>query len=185
MAHPRILDRANSLLVTIDIQEAYRGLTVSHEQMQRAVQTLLRAAAELAIPVIATEQYPKGLGHLVAEVRGLLPEGTPVIEKMSMSCCGEASFVEHLRQSGKRQVVVCGIETHACVNQTVHDLLQAGYQVHLPYDALSARSEHDHRIGFEKMIGSGAVPTTVETICLEWVRTAANPEFRKIHRLIK
>ena len=185
MAHPRVLERTSSLLVVVDVQESYRGLTVEHERMQRGVQILIQAAAVLEIPVIATEQYPKGLGHLVPEVSSLLPDGLEIIAKMSMSCCGEASFVDALRDSGRRQIVVCGIEAHACINQTVHDLLDQGYQVHVPYDALSARFETDYRVGWEKMIGSGAVPTTVEMTCLEWVRTAAVPEFKQIHRLIK
>ena len=116
------------------------------------------------MPVLATEQYPKGLGHIQPEVAEGFPAGTPVIEKMSMSCCGQPAFVDRLRALGRTQVVVCGIEAHACVNQTVHDLLDRGYQVHVPYDAISARSEHDYRIGWEKIIGSGAVPSTVEMV---------------------
>jgi nicotinamidase-related amidase len=180
-----MLDRQASVLVVIDVQEGYRGLTVAHERMQRGVQTLIRAAAVFGLPVIATEQYPKGIGHLVPEVAALLPEGTPVVEKMTMSCCAAPEFVERLRATGRRQVVVCGIEAHACVNQTVHELLDLGFGVHVPWDALSSRFEHDYRVGWEKMIGSGAVPTTVEMTCLEWVRTAAAPEFKQIHRLIK
>jgi nicotinamidase-related amidase len=139
VSHPRSLDRAASLLVVIDVQEAYHGLTVAHERMQRGVETLIRAASLLGVPVVATEQYPKGLGHLVPEVAGLLPEGTEVIEKMSISCWGEPAFVKRLRAIDRPQVLVCGIEAHACVNQTTHDLLAAGYQVHVPYDAISSR----------------------------------------------
>ena len=94
-------------------------------------------------------------------------------------------FVELLERTRRRQIVVCGIEAQACVNQTVHDLLERGYQVHVPYDAISSRFEHDYRIGWEKMIGSGAVPSTMEMACLEWVRTAEAPEFKAIHKLIK
>lgn len=185
MAHPRVLSRDDSLLVVIDVQDAYRGLTVEHERMQRGVQTLIRAAAVVGVPVIATEQYPQGLGRLVPEVRGLLADDTPVIEKLSISCCGEPLFAEALRNAARKQVLVCGIEAHACVNQTVHDLLAAGYQVHVPYDAISSRAEADYRAGWEKMVGSGAVPSSVEMACLEWVRSAALPEFKQIHRLIK
>jgi nicotinamidase-related amidase len=185
VGHPRSLDRASSCLLVIDVQEAYRGLTVEHERMQRGVRILMQAATALGVPILATEQYPKGLGHLVPEVQELLPSSVQVIEKMSMSCCGEPAFLDALRRTERRQVVVCGIEAHACINQTVHDLLAAGYQVHLPQDAISARFEPDLRAGFEKMFGSGAVPSTVEMACLEWVRTAAAPEFKTIHRLIK
>jgi len=108
-----------------------------------------------------------------------------VIEKMSMSCCGQPAFLERLEVLARSQIVVCGIEAHACVNQTVHDLLDRGYRVHVPYDAVSARAAHDLRAGWEKIIGSGAVPSSVEMACLEWVRTAEAPEFKAIHRLIK
>lgn len=185
MSHPRMLDRARSALVVIDVQEGYRGHTVKHERMVRGVRTLIDAAALMQVPIIATEQYPKGLGHLQPEVAAGLPPETPIIEKMSMSCCGQPRFVAALAALGRPQVVVCGIEAHACVNQTVHELLARGYQVHVPYTALSARFADDYRVGWEKMIGSGAVPATVEMICLEWVRSAEAPEFKALHKLIK
>ncbi len=184
-ANPRTLDRLASALVVIDVQEAYRGLTVEHERMVKGVCTLIEAAKVMGVPVVATEQYPKGLGRLLEEVRRALPAGVSAVEKMSMSCCGEPSFARQLEALGRRQVVVCGIEAHACVNQTVHDLLAAGYTVHVARDAISSRFASDYQVAWEKMIGSGAVPATVEMICLEWVRTAAAPEFKAIHRLIK
>lgn len=185
MAHPRLLDRKQSALVVIDVQEAYRGLTVEHERMQNGVRRLIEAAQVVGVPILATEQYPKGLGHLVAEVAAALPAGMQVIEKLSLSCCGEPRFMEQIARLRRLQILVCGIEAHACVNQTVHDLLDRGYQVHVPFDAISSRFEHDYRMGWEKMMGSGAIPSTVEMACLEWVRTAAAPEFKAIHKLIK
>lgn len=185
MSHPRILDRDASVLVVIDVQEGYRGHTVEHDRMVRAVRTLIEAAALMGVPVLATEQYPKGLGPTQPEVAEVLPPGTPVIEKLSMSCCGQPAFLEALRRLDRTQVVVCGIEAHACVNQTVHDLLDRGYRVHVPYDALSARRAADYEVGWRKVVGSGAVPSTVEMVCLEWVRTAASPQFKAIHALIK
>jgi len=139
----------------------------------------------MSVPILVTEQYPKGLGHLLPEVIEALPEGTIPVEKLSMSCCGETVFVDKLRGLDRKQLVVCGIEAHACINQTVHDLLAMGFSVHVPFDAISSRFEHDYRTGWEKMTGSGAVPTTVEMACLEWVRTAAAPQFKAIHKLIK
>ena len=185
MNHPRMLDRARSALIVIDVQEGYRGHTVEHERMVHGVRTLLDAAALLEIPVIATEQYPKGLGRTQPEVAEGFPPATPVIEKLSMSCCGQPRFVAAVDALARPQLVVCGIEAHACVNQTVHDLLARGYQVHVPRDALSARHETDLRVGWEKVLGSGAVPATVEMICLEWVRSAESPQFKAIHALIK
>lgn len=180
-----MLHRDSSVLVVIDVQESYRNLTFDHAGMQRGVEALLGAATIFGIPVVATEQYPKGLGHLIPEVTALLPPNTPVLEKMTMSCCGQPEFVASLRAIGRSQVVVCGIEAHACVNQTVHELIDSGYQVHLPADAISSRFERDYHVAMQKMLGSGAVPATVEMVCLEWVRSAAIPEFKQIHRLIK
>ena len=185
MAHPRVLARDDSVLVIIDVQEGYRGHTIEHEQMVRSVRRLLEAAKVLGVPVLATEQYPKGLGRTQSEVAEGFPPGCQVIEKLSMSCCGQPIFIERLHALSRSQVVVCGIEAHACVNQTVHDLLDRGYRVHVPSDAVSSRSAQDLRAGWEKMIGSGAVPSTVEMACLEWVRSAAAPEFKANHRLIK
>ena len=185
MTHPRVLERDASVLLIIDVQEGYRGHTLEHDRMVRSVRRLLEAAKLMRVPVIATEQYPKGIGHTQPEVAEGFPADCRVIEKMSMSCCGEPAFVDRLRALGRQQVVVCGIEAHACVNQTAHDLLDRGYTVHVPYDAISARFESDLRVGWEKLIGSGAVPSTVEMVCLEWVRSAEAPEFKAIHRLIK
>ncbi len=184
MSSPRMLDRGQSALVVIDVQEAYRGKTVEHERMVRGVRRLIDAAKIVGVPVLATEQYPKGLGHLVPEVADALV-GQTVIEKLSLSCCGEPIFAAALTELRRPQLVVCGIEAHACVNQTVHDLLDRGFQVHVPYDATSSRFEHDYRIGWEKMVGSGAVPCSVEMVCLEWVRTAAAPEFKAVQKLLK
>jgi len=185
MSHPRVLERSRSILVVIDVQEGYRGLTLDHERMVRGVRTLIEAAKVFAIPILATEQYPKGIGHLLPEVTSAFPAGVEVIEKRSMSCCGQPDFTKRLEALQRRQIVVCGIEAHACINQTVHDLLDRDYQVHVPYDAISARFEHDYRVGWEKMLASGAIPSTVEMACLEWVRSAAAPEFKAIHKLIK
>lgn len=185
MSHPRILDRARSALVVVDVQEGYRGRTVEHDRMVRGVRTLVDAARLMGVPILATEQYPRGIGPTQPEVAEGFPPGTAPIEKLSMSCCGQPRFVEALNGLARDQIVVCGIEAQACINQTVHDLLQRGFQVHVPYTAISARFADEYRIGWEKMIGSGAVPSTVEMVCLEWVRTAEAPEFKAVHALIK
>lgn len=169
----------------IDVQEAYRGLVFNHEAVQRALSRLLRVATALEVPLLVTEQYPKGLGHTMGELAQLLPPGQPVIQKLSLSCCGEGRFMAALDALHRRQIVVCGLETHACINQTVHDLLDQGYQVHLPCDAISSRFESDYHVAWDKLIGSGAVPTSVEMISLEWVRTAAAPEFKIVQKIIK
>jgi nicotinamidase-related amidase len=185
MANPRMLDREDSILVIVDVQEGFRDKIVEHARTVGRVRCLLEAAKVMSVPILVTEQYPKGLGPTQPEVAEGLAPGTPIIAKMSMSCYRQPRFAELLNGLHRRQVVLCGIETHVCINQTALDLLERGYDVHVPYDAISSRFEVDYRAGWDKLIGSGAVPATVEMICLEWVRTAEAPEFRDILKLIK
>lgn len=185
MSHPRVLNHKNSVLVVIDVQESYRDKTVEYGRTVRGVRNLIEAAKLMGVPILATEQYPKGLGHFIAEIAECFPPGQRIIEKRSLSCCGQTDFAAALKDLQRRQIVVCGLEAHACVNQTVHDLLAEGYPVHLPYDAISSRFDTDYQIAWQKLVGSGAVPTSVEMVCLEWVRTADAPEFKAIQKLIK
>ncbi|HER20334.1 MAG TPA: hydrolase [Chromatiales bacterium] len=185
MSVSRLLHRDDSALVVIDVQEAYRGKTVEHDRMVERVCRLIRAARLLAVPIVVTEQYPKGIGRTQREVAECLPEAQPILEKMTMSCCGQPQFVAAVERLGRRQLVVCGIEAHACVNQTVHQLLERGYEVHLPRDAVSARFESDLEVAWQKMTTSGAVPSSTEMALLEWIRSSEDPLFKDIHRLIK
>jgi nicotinamidase-related amidase len=185
MANPRMLDREDSVLVVVDVQEGYRNKIVEEERTIRCVRRLIEAAKVMGVPVLVTEQYPKGIGPTQPEIADGFPPDQCVISKMSMSCYRQPQFAEMLNGLHRRQVVLCGIEMHACINQTAHDLIERGYDVHVPYDAASSRFETDYRIGWEKLLGSGAVPATVEMICLEWVRTAEAPEFKAILKLIK
>lgn len=183
--HPGLLARDATAVVVIDVQEGYRSVLYEYERMAAAVARIVQGAVMLGVPVLATEQYPKGVGATVAEVARHFPGGTAIIEKMSMSCCGADPFVSALARLGRRQVLVAGIETHACVNQTAHDLLAAGYQVHVAHDATSSRRREDYEIGWLKMIRSGVVPATAESALLELVRTAEAAEFKALQRLIK
>jgi nicotinamidase-related amidase len=172
-------------LVVIDVQEAYRAILHEYERVARAVATLVRGAALLGVPIVATEQYPKGLGRTVEEVATHLPAAATPIEKRTLSCCGTPAFADVLARLGRHQVIVAGIEAHACVNQTVHDLLAAHYQVHVPRDATSSRRAEDAEIAWQKMLAAGAIPATVESALLELVRTADAPEFKAVQQLIR
>ena len=169
----------------IDVQEAYRSVLFEYERVAAAVARLVQGAGVLGVPVLATEQYPKGVGSTVAEVATHFPPGTVPIQKMSMSCCGAPSFMAALQRLERHQVLIAGIETHACVNQTAHELLAADFQVHVAHDATSARRREDYAIGWDKIVGAGAVPATVESALLELLRTADAPEFKAVQRLIK
>ena len=180
-----MLTRDDSVLVVIDVQEGYRGHTVEHDRMVRAVRTLIEAAKLMMVPILATEQYPKGLGHTQPEVADGFPAGTPVIEKLSMSCCGQPDFVDRLRALGRaagRGVRHRGARLRQPDGaRSARSRLPGARALRRHLGALRARL----RVGWQKIVGSGAVPSTVEMVCLEWVRTAEAPEFKAIHKLIK
>ena len=183
--HPQLLAREGTVLVVIDVQEAYRPVLFEYERVAAAVARLIQGAVALGVPLLATEQYPKGVGHTVAEVARHFPVGTVPIQKMSLSCCGAEEFMTALIKLGCHQVLIAGIEAHACVNQTAHDLLAAGFQVHVAHDATSSRRREEYVVGWEKMVRAGVVPATVESALLELLRTAEVPEFKAVQRLIK
>ena len=126
----------------------------------------------------------KGLGPLREEILSCVPEGAARFEKTSFSVLGAEGLEEHLAELGRDQVVVAGIETHVCVGQTVHELLAHGFQPHAVRDAIGARFPLEDETGYAKMIGSGAVPASVEGVLFEWIRDARSPDFKAIHRLV-
>ncbi len=183
--HPRTLSRERSALLVIDLQEGYRDKLYEEERtLVRSLRTI-DAAAGLDLPVIVTEQYPKGVGRTRAEVATRLPPGTKLFEKTAFSCYGAEGLPEYLRELGRDQIVVVGIETHVCVNQTAHDFLAEGFAVHLVRDAITARYPLEDETGWRKMVDSGAIPTTSECIIFEWLRDAKSPEFRALRDLVK
>jgi len=185
MRHAALLDRECAVLVVIDLQEGYRTALQAWQRVVVACRLLVEGSAILDVPLVVTEQYPRGLGHTAPEVAGRFPPGLQVIEKMSMSCCGAATFTERLAATGRRQVLVAGIETHACVNQTVHDLLMLGYQVQVARDATASRRLADEEPAWGKMEAAGMLPTSSEQALLELVRTAESTEFKALQRLLK
>lgn len=185
MRSPRLLDRRRTALLLIDVQERYRTVLHGWDRVASASELLLQGAGLLGVPALVTEQYPRGLGHTVAELGRHIGPTTRIIEKQSLSCCGSSAFVEALEATGRRQVLVAGIEAHACVNQTVHDLIASGYDVHVAQDATSSRLEQDVAPAWAKMLAAGMLPASSEQALLELVETAEAPEFRNLQNLIK
>ena len=171
-----LLSRQRTTLIVVDVQEGFRSYQ-SFEAVAAACAKLLRAARILGVPALVSEQYPKGLGHTAAEL-GLRDE--PVIEKTVFSAAKADGF--HL--AGRDQAIVCGIETHVCVSQTVHDLLQRGVEVHVPAEAVGSRHELDYERGLERLERAGAVVSTVETVLFELLGRAGTPEFKEVQKLI-
>ncbi len=175
------LDRARAALVVVDVQEAFRPAVLDFEQVAANVAVLVRGARVLGLPVLVTEQYPKGLGHTVPEVAEHL-EGVEPIEKVCFSAVQADGFAQALSSD---QVILCGIETHVCVNQTAEDLLAAGREVHVAQDAVSSRTADNRALGLHKMERSGAVVTSVETALFELLGRAGTPEFKEVQALVR
>lgn len=180
-----LLDRGSSALLVIDVQERYLPHLYEGERVVEAARRLIEGAKLVGVPVLLSEQYPRGLGPTSAVLREALAPGVQPIEKLSLSCLGAPGFVAALRATGRRQILVAGIEAHACVSHTAHDLLAAGFEVHLAVDALSSRFRRDYEIGVDRLLRAGGVPTTAEAALFEWVRTAEAPEFQAIRFLIR
>jgi len=185
MRHPALLDRQRAALAIIDMQEAFRVPIADFGLVASRIALMAEACKLLSVPVIVTEQYPKGLGPTAAEITPHLPEGAEPIEKLVFSACGAQEFDTRLRERHIEQVMLCGIEAHVCVNQTAHDLLQLGYQVHLISDAITARSPHNREAGISKMLRSGAIISSMEMALFEIMRTAEAAEFKAVQRLVK
>jgi nicotinamidase-related amidase len=180
MSAPK-LDRERAALVIVDVQEAFRKAVPEFAEVAEAAAKLARGATAMSVPVLVTEQYPKGLGHTVPEVAGALPNGLEPIEKVRFS----AAEAEGFDLGGRDQAIVCGIETHVCVSQTVLDLLDSGVEVHVAADAVASRSERDRELGLHKAERAGAVLTSVETALFELLRGSDAPEFKEVQALVK
>jgi nicotinamidase-related amidase len=185
MAHPRILDSNTTALLVVDIQEAFRNVIGDFEKLASRASTAVRAFRILELPIFVTEQYPKGLGPTAEEVRAELAEDFAYLEKSAFSSCGAAALEAGFKTADVRQIVVCGLETHVCVNQTVHDLLDRGFQVHLLTDVVASRSKKDKKAGLAKMFASGAISSSLEMAVFEVMRDARHEKFKEIQRLIK
>lgn len=180
MAPARVLDRGRAALVVVDVQEAFRPAVLDFDRVAGAAATLVRGARILDLPVIVTQQYPKGLGATVPEVTEHL-DGIEPLDKV----CFSAAAAEGFDLQGRDQALLCGIESHVCVSQTAHDLLDRGVQVHVARDAVSSRTEENRELGLHKMEGSGAVVTSVETALFELLGAAGSDEFKQVQGLIK
>jgi nicotinamidase-related amidase len=183
--HPQLLRRDQTGLVVIDVQEGFRPVIDGFDAMARNVGILAEGFGILDRPVLVSEQYPKGLGHTAPEVEERLPAFTDRIEKTRFSACGVDAFEQALERTRCMSWVVCGIETHVCVNQTVLDLLERGYDVHVAEDAVSSRAATNRRIGLEKMLAAGARATSAEMALFEMLEQAGGDEFKAISKLVR
>lgn len=183
--HSNTLDIDNSVLVVVDVQEAFRKAIPDFAEVVSRISIAIRGFQVLGRPIVVTEQYPKGLGRTAEELLLTLPEDASFIEKSTFSSYGEPSFVTELEKFQAKQVVLCGIETHVCVNQTANDLIGAGYQVHLLSDCVASRYQHDREAGLKKMFASGVVPSSMEMALFEMMGDSLHEKFKDVQSLIK
>lgn len=183
--HPALAHRDDAGLIIIDVQDAFRPVIEGFDHVVANCGLLAEGFGVMGRPVIVTEQYPKGLGHTVPELAERLPEGTPVIEKTRFSACGVEGFEEAYDAARCETWVVCGIEAHVCVNQTVHDLLSRGASVHVAADAVSSRTAANRDAGLAKAAQAGAHLTSAEMVLFEMLGQAGGPEFKAISALVR
>ncbi len=184
MRHPNLLSAGEAGLIVVDLQEKLVNMVHNRKELIDRCSLLLELAGLCDIPVLLTEHYPQGLGVTVEEIKAHLPSYQPVVKRV-FSCCGVEEFTSGVAAMGRRQLLVAGIETHICVNQTVHDLLGLGYEVHVAADACGTRFLPDHLAGLEKMRGAGAVIASAEMAVYELVERADTDLFKQVLKLVK
>lgn len=178
------LHRAKAGLVVVDLQERLLPAIFEREQVVQNSVRLIRGAAVLGLPVVATEQYRKGLGATVPEVAAAITGFVP-LQKLAFSACGAKGFAEALVEKNVSEVLLCGIETHVCVCQTGLDLLDAGFEVFVAADAASSRTLENHRMGLERLRQAGATLVSTEMALFELLEKAGTEEFKQMLSLVK
>jgi nicotinamidase-related amidase len=204
MRHPALLAAEQSVLVLVDIQERLMpviagvvgGDSVGGDRVVQNSALLVQAAQILGVPVLATTQYATRLGGLVEPLASLLPSISPY-DKMTFSAAQNAPFCDGLasvtdglasvtvEKKQRKQIVLCGVETHICILQTAADLLAMGYQVYVCLDATGSRTSEKHQAGVDRLHGLGIACPPAESVLYEWLQQAGTPEFKQILPLVK
>jgi nicotinamidase-related amidase len=176
------LTAKNGALLVVDMQAKLLSAIDGHERLVTKVVGLIHGARALRLPVWGTEQYPRGLGTTTSAVAELIPDRPA---KTTFHCCVVPQLLEHLYGQSVRHVTVAGIEAHVCIAQTVLELLDLGFHVQVPADAVAARHKIDWEFALRRLERAGAVVSTTEAVLFEWIETADRPEFKAISDLIK
>lgn len=170
-----------SCLLAVDFQERLMPAVHDTDHIVANAAWLIQIAQRLNVPVLASEQYPRGLGHTVAAIRKLLP-AEAFMEKLHFSCAAERDCMRRIDALGRQQIVVIGAEAHVCVLQTALDLRAAGRDVYLVADAVSSRSPRDVELALERMRAEGVRVVSREMVAFEWLHQAGDDRFREISR---
>lgn len=174
----------NSILVVVDVQGKLFQVMHEKEFLLKNLLNLIQGVKVLGIPVVLTEQNPQRMGVTVAQIKELLNEAN-AIPKLTFSCCANEGFMDVLKPLNRRQVLLCGMETHICIYQTALELKVCGYEVEVVSDAVSSRTAENKEVGLEKLKAAGIGVTSVETALFELLRTAQGDSFKEILKIIK
>jgi len=178
------IHKANTVALMIDFQERLFPVVAERERLLKCSTILVQGLKIFGIPLIATEQYSKGLGETIDDIKSLIKSFSP-IDKLSFSCCGEPDFMNKLSNTEIENTIVFGIEAHVCVLQTVLDLLDEGYQPIVVEDCVSSRDPNDKQIAIARMRHEGAVVTTYESLLFEICEKAGTDRFKALSKLVK
>lgn len=170
--------------VQVDVQERLFPHITDNMELEENLITLVKGLKLHEIPMIVNEQYKKGIGETIPSLRELTDE-YPHFEKTTFSCCGQDEGLSAIKASGKKFVILAGIETHVCVLQTALDLLEEGLQPVLVTDCVNSRKKKDNQMAIQRLIQAGVIPTTYESLLFELTVNAKNPVFKEISKLVK
>lgn len=181
--HPTLMSAADAGLLIIDVQEKLLPLLPGREQLAKNIEFLLDVAHLMKVPIQATEQYPKGLGPTIAALAAKLPAPRP--EKTAFSGCAVRGMVEFFKREARPKLLLAGMESHVCVQQTALDLLAEGFRVYVAADAIGSRFAIDHEFALRRMAQAGVIVTTAEAAAFEWVGGSAAPEFKAFSKMLQ
>lgn len=180
-----ILNENDCLLLIIDIQEKLINAVFNKDNLRKKAAIISSAAKILDIPTLITEQYPKGLGSTIEEVRANVGKSSIYLEKLTFSAWDNQQIAEIIKKSGKKQIIVCGIETHICISQTVNALIENNYNVNVIADISGSRSEFEYQMGLDRIRENGGSIITTEIALFELLKSAKHSKFKEIQSLIK
>lgn len=182
MPHPSRMVPSESAVLVVDVQEKLMPKIFGNAEITRNIAFVIDGARLAGVEVVATEQYPKGLGPTVSELAQRLPERP---DKLTFSCCGVPDLFDSLKRRGRTRLLLVGIEAHVCVLNTALDLLAEGFRVYLAVDAVGSRYAIDRDMALQRLQQAGVILTTVETAVFEWTGGAAHPQFKKLSALVQ
>ena len=183
--HPQLLEQANALLMVVDIQEKFVPHIYKMDRVIKQSGLLIEAANALDIPTIVTEQYPAGLGPTCHAIQSKLAMATQTFGKTSFSCCQDETIANAITATGRKQVILCGIETHVCISQTAYDLIANDYQVTIAVDTVSSRDKKETKHALARLQNAGITLATCEAIAMELCVSSKHSAFKTISSLIK